>query len=126
MSNADYIALDDYSVYHYAKLMIKENDAILSEFADRFMNRKLIHYKYLQRQEDVAEFKRKYTGDPYYYYCDKLTQIVYNKYGRNDSTPIRILLDNGEIKELSEVSVIVNALAIDKISNDGNYIVVYK
>ncbi len=126
ISNEEFIALDDYSVFHYAKYMMQENDPILSELADRFINRKLIHYKYLKNNEEVQEFKKNYTGDPYFYYCDKLTQIVYNKYGRNDSTPVKILMDDGKIKELSEVSVIVNALAIDKISNDGNYIVVYK
>jgi HD superfamily phosphohydrolase len=126
ISNEDYVALDDHSVYHYAKSMLKEEDAILKDLADRFLNRKLIHYQYLEKQEDVDRFMKHYRGDPYYYYCDKLTQIVYNKYGKNDSTPIKILMDNGKIKELSDVSVIVNALAIEKISNDGNYIVVYK
>lgn len=126
ISNEDYIALDDSSFYHYAKSMQKEADPILSDLADRFLNRKLIHYEYLEKQEDVDRFKKAFTGDPYYFYCDKLTQIVYSKYGKNDSTPIRILMDNGKIKELSEVSVIVNALAIEKISNDGNHIVVYK
>lgn len=126
IENHDYIALDDYSVYHYAKQMMEESDPILRDLADRFLNRKLIHYKYMEKIEDVEDFKNAYRGDPYYFYYDKLTQIVYNKYGKNDSTPIRVLMDNGKIKELSDVSVIVNALAIEQISNDGNYIVVYK
>lgn len=126
ISNNDYYNLDDYSVYHYAKSMLLEEDEILKDLADRFLNRKLIRYKYVETKAEAEAFKKEYKGDPHYFYYDKLTQIVYNKYGRNDSTPIKILMDNGELKELSEVSAVVNALAIEKISNDGDYIVVYK
>ena len=58
----------------------------------------------------------------YYFYVDETTRNIYHKYGYCNDGSINILFPNGEIKELSEASIIVNSL---ENNNSFKTIVVY-
>ena len=47
----------------------------------------------------------------YYFYVDETIRNIYKKYGYCDDGSINVLFPNGEIKELSEASIVVSSLA---------------
>ena len=100
---------------------MKEKDPILSDLCSRFVNRRLFQYSNLNPEEEPERFNRlkelfiQMGIDPeYYLYYDCTSDLPYDFYrpGKESTRlPIFLLMPNGEIRELSQESLIVDAIA---------------
>ena len=125
-SVSEYTKLDDSIVFYYLMRSLNEKDEILKDLASRILNRKLFKEHVVTSREEILKHKEKilksnYDID-YYFYVDETIRNIYNKYGYCNDGSINILFPNGEIKELSEASIIVNSL---ENNNSFKTIVVY-
>lgn len=117
----DYIELDEYLLVAYFKMWMKEKDPILRDLSTRFVNRKLFKYINLNPEEEPERFEqlkelfRKAGADPeYYIYHDCTADLPYDYYEpekESDRFPIFLEMPNGDIRELSQESFIVDAIA---------------
>ena len=117
----DYLALDENIMLTYIQFWMKEDDAILSDLSRRFVNRKLFQYKNFNPNDkpDVyAELRQLFEEaglDPAYYLVhDSTSDLPYDFYRPgHESTklPIFLLMQDGQLRELSEESLIVEAIA---------------
>jgi uncharacterized protein len=117
----DYLALDEYILLTYFQFWMKEQDPILSDLCSRFVNRKLFQYIDLNPEKDPERYNQikelfiQMDIDPeYYLYHDCTTDLPYDFYrpGKESTRlPIFLLMPNGEIRELSQESLIVDAIA---------------
>ena len=111
----EYVKLDDSIVFYYLMRSLKEEDEILKDLAYRILNRKLFKEYEITYEEEINKHKEillKSNYDPrYYFYVDETIRNIYKKYGYCDDGSINVLFPNGEIKELSEASIIVSSLA---------------
>jgi len=117
----DYLRLDESIVYYYFQLWQEEEDAILSDLCERFMNRRLFKYvefnPLLQIQEwmELHGLFQKAGIDPVYYLeVDSSSDLPYDFYRpgeEGERLPIHLLLPGGELKELSRNSDIVEAIS---------------
>ncbi len=126
---SEYTNLDDTVIYFYIRCFCEEDDPILKDLGDRALNRHLFKYKYVKCESELEEIKNKVIAagyDPaYYFYYGRLTQHVYKKYGKNDTSSILIKLRDGEVKELTQVSSIVKAVTKESVAENGDIIAVY-
>ena len=125
-SVSEYTKLDDSIVFYYLMRSLNEKDDILKDLASRILNRNLFKEHVVTSREEILKHKEKilksnYDID-YYFYVDETIRNIYNKYGYCNDGSINILFPNGEIKELSEASIIVNSL---ENNNSFKTIVVY-
>ncbi|ASI34254.1 MULTISPECIES: HD domain-containing protein [unclassified Exiguobacterium] len=121
MALKNYLALDETIVYFYFQQWMEEHDAILSDLSRRFVNRKLFKYvdyppeKREAIHEKLAELFNKIGLDPAYYLLeDKLSRLPYDLYGENgeiSKQPIMLQMKDGQKKEISQVSPLVEAIA---------------
>ncbi|MFJ8234783.1 HD domain-containing protein [Ureibacillus sp. NPDC094379] len=121
ISLEDYLSLDEYILYTYFQLWMKEKDPILSDLCSRFVNRNLFKYANLNPEEDPEKFNQikdllvEAGLDPdYYLYHDCTSDLPYDFYRPGEeSTRIPIFLEkpNGDIRELSQESLVVDAIA---------------
>ena len=122
----EYTKLDDSIVFYYLMRSLKEEDIILKDLAFRILNRKLFKEHIINSKEEILEHQNKIINSNYdinyYFYVDETTRNIYHKYGYCNDGSINILFPNGEIKELSEASIIVNSL---ENNNSFKTIVVY-
>lgn len=117
----DYLALDESIMLTYFQFWMGETDPILRDLCRRFVNRKLFQYvnfdpiahpeKYAALRALVSE-----AGfDPDYYVVhDSTSDLPYDFYrSGNESTkvPIYLLMADGQQRELSEESMLVEAIA---------------
>lgn len=115
ISLEDYISLDESILLTYFQLWMNEEDAILKDLCTRFVNRRLFQYSDLNDEQDAARYEklqqlfREANIDPTYYLVADSTSDDFYKAGTKH--PIMIMMPNGELKELSEVSLIVDAVA---------------
>lgn len=117
----DYIELDEYLLVTYFKSWMKEKDPILSDLSARFVNRKLFKYTNLNPEEEPGRFERLKelfekagVDTDYYIYHDCTSDLPYDYYEpdkETDKFPIFLEMPNGEIRELSQESFIVDAIA---------------
>ena len=111
----EYVKLDDSIVFYYLMRSLKEEDEILKDLASRILNRKLFKEYEVTSQEEIEEHKKKLLNsnydERYYFYVDETIRNIYKKYGYCDDGSINVLFPNGEIKELSEASIVVSSLA---------------
>lgn len=118
----DYLKLDEGVMMYYFQLWEEEDDVILSDLCTRFMNRRL--FKYVEFPPSNAEMKKlmeltqlfKEAGlDPeYYLVLDSSSDLPYDFYRpgeEEERVPIYLLAHNGELKELSRQSDIVDAIS---------------
>lgn len=115
----DYLALDETVVYYYFQRWQYESDEILSDLAERFVNRRLFKYKEFDFESHIdklTELKRLFAQagiDPdYYLVIDSSKDLPYDVY-RPDGAgriPIYLQMPNKELKELSEHSTIVDSI----------------
>lgn len=115
----DYLSLDDGVMTTYFQAWMESEDAILSDLANRFINRKVFtslifdntSEHYLQ---ELRELISSVGFDPEYYsgihISFDLPYDIYRPSKENPRTQIEILHKNGEISELSSLSPIVKAL----------------
>lgn len=122
VSLEDYLFLDDNSMIHgFKKLALQNEDVILQDLSTRLLNRDI--FKFEENDEVLYQEKEqllKEKGYPidYYLAIDSLTQEPYLPYLTKDQQ-IMILMPDGKVKELSEVSSIVSAIANSQTRSDS-------
>ncbi len=114
----DYLRLDEMVVNFYLQEWVHEEDEILSDLASRFVNRDL--FKYLPFDGSIItitelnELYRKAGIDPdYYVFSDSYSDLPYDydRPGQNrNRRPIHLLRPNGDIREISSQSAIINSI----------------
>lgn len=117
----DYLQLDESIILYYFQVWQNEKDAILRDLCQRFMNRNLFkyvefdparQYKLLGVLEELFE---KIGIDPDYYLAvDSSSDLPYDFYRpgeEEERLPIHLLMPNGELRELSRESTIVDAIS---------------
>ncbi len=117
----DYLALDENILLTYFQFWMNEEDAILKDLCRRFVNRDLFAYVDLNPEEEPERFawlveQVKSLGfDPEYYVKpDSTSDLPYDFYRPGEKStkkPIYLEMPSGEIRELSEQSHIVSAMA---------------
>lgn len=100
-------------MYGFSQLR-HSKDAILSDLAERVLNRRLFKYETLHQQADYDQKKQALIAagyDPRYYLAKStMQQRPYNPYKEDSASLIYILKEDQSLVELSHASVIVDAL----------------
>jgi uncharacterized protein len=117
----DYLKLDEAVILFYFQLWEQERDAILSDLSRRFMNRNLFKYvefdpaKEYRKLTELAMLFQKAGLDPeYYLVVDSSSDLPYDFYRpgeEEERLPINLLMKNGELRELSRESDVVDAIS---------------
>lgn len=116
---SDYLALDDGVMNTYFQAWMTSEDSILSDLANRFINRKVlksITFEETSRHElnDLVEPIKSVGFDPKYYtgihVNFDLPYDIYRPEKKEPRTEINMIQKNGEIVELSTISPIVKTL----------------
>ena len=128
VSNEEYYNLDDFVIYFYTRQFAEEDDPILSDLANRFINRKLMKRAYVKEMY-LEDYKDKVIEDgydpKYYFYYALPRNNVYKKYGKDDYAAIYVLTRDNHIVELSNISRVVDALSNDHVTSEDDYVVIY-
>ncbi|MBS4195904.1 HD domain-containing protein [Lederbergia citri] len=117
----DYLKLDEAVILYYFQMWEDEEDYILSDLCNRFMNRNLLKYVEFDPAKEykllgtLDELFRKAEIDPDYYLAvDSSSDLPYDFYRpgeEEERLPIHLLMPNGELRELSRESTIVQAIS---------------
>ncbi|WP_050613378.1 HD domain-containing protein [Bacillus testis] len=118
----DYLKLDENIMMFYFEEWENEKDPILSDLCSRFVNRRLFQYIEFQPSQKGMTMLIELTGlfkkagiDPsYYLVVDSSSDLPYDFYRpgeEEERLPIHLLMNNGDIKELSRESEIVDAIS---------------
>lgn len=117
----DYLKLDESIILYYFQAWLEEDDPILSDLCRRFMNRQL--FKFVEFNPNVQMmtlielttlFKKAGIDPEYYLVVDSSSDLPYDFYRpgeEEERLPIHLLMPNGELKELSRQSEIVDAIS---------------
>ncbi|MDD6760351.1 MAG: HD domain-containing protein [Turicibacter sp.] len=116
-----YLKFDDSTISYYASLFTDEEDEILRDLADRFINRRLlkeVHYtpndETNEKLKQVKEYMIELGINPdYYLLTDHSVKTPYDYYGhKTNCLPdcIELLMRDGSIQEISEVSTIIKGI----------------
>lgn len=127
----DYLRLDEAVVLYYFQSWLTEEDSILADLCDRFINRRL--YKYVEFNpstqmkiwiELVQLFKQVGIDHEYYLELDSSSDLPYDFYRpgeEGERLPIHLLMPNGELRELSRESEVVEAISGKKRTDHKLY-----
>ncbi|SET22751.1 hypothetical protein SAMN05421676_103277 [Salinibacillus kushneri] len=127
----DYLKLDESIVLYYFQIWKEEDDEILSDLCNRFVNRHL--FKYIEfnpnhQLEQWMELHKLFTeagiNPDYYLEVDSSSDLPYDFYrpGEDEERlPIHLLMQNDELKELSRQSEIVEAISGKKRTDHKLY-----
>lgn len=117
----DYLALDESIMLTYFQYWMKEPDSILSDLSRRFVNRKLFQYIDLNPGEELDKYQKlqklfmKAGIEPEYYLVhDSTADLPYDFYrpGEEETRmPIFLEMKNGELRELSRESLLVDSIS---------------
>lgn len=117
----DYIKLDETIMVYYFQAWINEKDSILSDLCYRFVNRKLFKYTNFHFKKNMSDlfqlkqlFKQVGINPDYYLEVDSSSDLPYDFYRpgeEEERLPIYLQMENGELKELSEASEIVESIS---------------
>ncbi|MDR4950102.1 HD domain-containing protein [Neobacillus cucumis] len=117
----DYLKLDESVCFYYFEIWQEENDAILSDLCRRFVNRNLFKYvefdpakEYKKLAELTVLFEKAGIDPEYYLVVDSSSDLPYDFYRpgeEEERLPIHLLMKNGELRELSRESEIVDAIS---------------
>lgn len=116
-----YLKFDDSTISYYASLFMDEEDEILRDLADRFINRRLlkeVHYtpsdEINEKLKQVKDYMIELGINPkYYLLTDHSVKTPYDYYGhKTNCLPdcIELLMRDGSIQEISEVSTIIKGI----------------
>lgn len=118
---ADYLQLDESVVLYYFHVWQEENDPILQDLCNRFLNRRLFKYvefdpsrEYTKLRELEDLFKKIDIDPKYYLVVDSSSDLPYDFYRpgeEGERLPILLLMPDGELRELSRESDIVEAIS---------------
>lgn len=127
----DYLRLDEPIVYYYFQQWQEEDDEILRDLCERFMNRRLFKYVEFNPNLQMNEWMELYklfqeAGiDPNYYLeVDSSSDLPYDFYRpgeEEERLPIHLLMPNNSLKELSRHSDIVEAISGKKRTDHKLY-----
>lgn len=117
----DYLQLDEAIIHYYFQLWMQEEDSILVDLCDRFINRRLFKYvEYLPFSQiklwpELVKLFHEVGIDPdYYLEMDSSSDLPYDFYRpgeEGERLPIHLVMPNGELRELSRESDIVEAIS---------------
>jgi|SRR5690625_1825622 len=128
ISLSEYLSLDESIMLFYFQQWTLEDDSILSDLCDRFVNRRL--FKYVEfHPSDLCQLKKLFVDvgiDPVYYLAvDKSSDLPYDYYATfddvQDTKPIYLQMPNKSLKELSKHSHIVEAISGKKRTDQKLY-----
>jgi hypothetical protein len=127
----DYLKLDESIVQYYFQLWQEEEDEILSDLCERFMNRRLFKYVEFNPNHEMNDWmqltKLFITAkiDPeYYLVIDSSSDLPYDFYRpgeEEERLPIHLLMPDGNLKELSRHSEIVESISGKKRTDHKLY-----
>lgn len=127
----DYLKLDEAIVYYYFQLWQEENDVILSDLCERFMNRRLFKYVEFNPNLQMNEWMELYRlfekagiHPDYYLVVDSSSDLPYDFYRpgeEEERLPIHLVMPDGSLKELSRHSDIVEAISGKKRTDHKLY-----
>ncbi|MEK3888552.1 HD domain-containing protein [Bacillus sp. FSL K6-3431] len=118
---SDYLKLDESVILYYFQMWEEEEDFILRDLCHRFMNRNLFkyvefdpaeQYKLLGRLEQL--FREAEIDPDYYLAVDSSSDLPYDFYRpgeEEERLPIQLLMPDGDVRELSRESAIVEAIS---------------
>lgn len=119
--NAHFL-LDENTCYYGFQILSNHEDKILKDLAQRIINRDLFEYVDYTNKSMVDDIKRKIKSlgfdDKYYVKNDMVKQRPYKPF-IGDERSIWLLMDNGDVEELSKGSNIVNSISKGKNINDN-------
>ncbi|MEH7352223.1 HD domain-containing protein [Neobacillus drentensis] len=117
----DYLKLDESVILYYFQIWQEEADPVLSDLCRRFVNRNLFKYaefdpakEYKKLTELTTLFKKAGIDPEYYLVVDSSSDLPYDFYRpgeEEERLPIHLLMKNGELRELSRESEIVDAIS---------------
>lgn len=128
MSVEEYLELDDPNIIKHMKAWMKEKDIILRDLATRFLKRKLFKAQRINKGDNLEEIYkkkseelRKMNLDPEFY-LDIVTiasssYSFYNPDTSNFFKAIFVKDNQGELKEISTISHVVNSLVKNDFEN---------
>jgi uncharacterized protein len=123
VTTQDYLKLDESVVLYYFQQWQEEPDPILRDLCTRFMNRNLFQYaefnpaatmEMKKLMELTALFKKAGIDPDYYLVVDSSSDLPYDFYRpgeEEERLPIHLQLPNGDLRELSRQSEIVDAIS---------------
>lgn len=118
----DHFEFDENAVFYGFSLLTKVSDEIISDLANRLLNRNLFAYQTMNhpRVLDSVKEKLKINGYDLEYYCiiDMTSQGPYSPYGEKVGNVIWVLSEDGRVAELSTRSVIVDSLVRGEVKQD--------
>ncbi len=119
--NAHFL-LDENTCYYGFQILSNHEDKILKDLAQRIINRDLFEYVDYTNKSMVDDIKKKIKSlgfdDKYYVKNDMVKQRPYKPF-IGDERSIWLLMDNGDVEELSKGSNIVNSISKGKNINDN-------
>lgn len=117
----DYLKLDESVIMYYFQIWQEETDSIISDLCRRFVNRNLFKYaefdpakEYKKLAQLNALFLKAGIDPDYYLVVDSSSDLPYDFYRpgeEEERLPIHLLMKNGELRELSRESEIVDAIS---------------
>lgn len=117
----DYLKLDEGTVLYYFQSWQEEEDETLRDLCSRFINRNLFKYvefdpaKEYKKLAKLSQLFEQAGIDPeYYLVVDSSSDLPYDFYRpgeEEERLPIHLLMRNGELRELSRESDIVDAIS---------------
>lgn len=123
--------LDESIILYYFQMWQQEEDSILVDLCDRFMNRKLFKYvefdpsSHMKLWPELISLFIKVGIDPdYYLEIDSSSDLPYDFYRpgeEGERLPIHLLMPGGELRELSRESDIVEAISGKKRTDHKLY-----
>ncbi|MEF9920457.1 MAG: HD domain-containing protein [Erysipelotrichaceae bacterium] len=119
----DHYLLDEATAQYGFHFLNNHEDKILSDLSKRLLERKLFDYETITSSYDVIEIKKAISKRSYdvnyYFYQDHATQRPYRPYNSQEGHNIWILNNNDEVVELSQISMIVQAIVMGKTKEDN-------
>ena len=113
----DYLRIDDHVIYNIILECEYCDDEILSDLSSRIIHRRLfkdivVNKDNKEKVESIRKALQEKNIDLNYYFIeDSLNQLIYAaKYDLDAAANIKLIMENGKIEELKNVSKIINAL----------------
>ncbi|PLR96583.1 HD domain-containing protein [Bacillus sp. T33-2] len=117
----DYLKLDEAVILYYFQMWQEEEDPILADLCCRFIDRNLFKYiefdpaKEYKKLSKLSNLFAQAGIDPeYYLVVDSSSDLPYDFYRpgeEEERQPIHLLMKNGDLRELSRESEIVDAIS---------------
>ncbi|KOO37324.1 HD domain-containing protein [Priestia koreensis] len=131
ISLRDYLRLDESVIMFYFQAWQDEEDTILAELCRRFLDRNLFKYiefnpnSQMKMWMELTRLFEKAGIDPdYYLVVDSSSDLPYDFYRpgeEEERLPIHLLMPNGELRELSRESEIVESISGKKRTDHKLY-----